>query len=617
MPTDDAFDMELQQDVMVPARDGVLLATDLYRPARDGKPLPGPFPVILERTPYGKARTSRSEIDHGAPAPQTRAELARYFVARGYVVAFQDCRGRFGSGGRFEKYLSEGVDGADTIAWLRKQPWCDGRIGMMGLSYAAHTQLAAGCLGPQGLASMLLDCGGFSSGYHWGMRQGGALELRQATWAFNQAKESFEAKADPLVAAALEAEDIGAWFKALPWKPGLSPLRWVPDYEDYLFAQWRNGDFGPYWRQNGIHARDRYDVLAGIAQLHLTGWYDTYIATAVENFHGVVAHGGAAAALVIGPWTHGDRALSFAGDVDFGAEAPVDGNLAAHWRAFRLDWFDRTLKGQGAPLPAPVRYFRMGGGPGGRDAAGRLRHGGSWFEASAWPPPEAKPITLLLGPDGTLAPERARDGSRSYLADPKTPVPTIGGAFSSGQPLFFPGAYDQRESERFFASTRPGMELAARPDILVFRTAPLAVDVSITGPVLVTLFVSSDAPDTDFTAKLIDEYPPGAEDPRGFAMNLTDGILRCRYRDSWETPAMMQPGRIYRITIEVPPTANLFRAGHRIRLDIASSNFPKFDVNPNSGEPPSEASLPRIATNTVHMDPGHPSSVTLMGSWPA
>lgn len=617
MPADDAFDMVLQQDVMVPAQDGVALATDLYLPARDGTPLPGPFPVLLERTPYGKARTSRSEIDHGATAPMTRAEVARHFVARGYVVAFQDCRGRFGSGGRFEKYLSEGADGADTIAWLVAQPWCNGRVAMMGLSYAAHTQLAAGCLGPKGLASMLLDCGGFSSGYHWGMRQGGALELRQATWAFAQARESPEAKADPLVAAALEAEDIGAWFKTLPWKPGLSPLRWVPDYEDYLFAQWRNGSFDSYWRQNGIFARDRYEVLAKIAQLHLTGWYDTYISTAVENFYGVIAHGGAAHALVIGPWTHGDRSQSFAGDVDFGPEAPVDGNLAAHWRDFRLDWFDRTLRDKGGEAPAPVRYFRMGGGTGGRDAAGRLSHGGTWFHAASWPPPEAAPITLHLGADGSLAREAAQDGVRRYQADPRNPVPTIGGAFSSGQPLFFPGAYDQREAEKFFGSTRPGMELAARSDVLVFRTEPLARDVSITGPVKVVLFVSSDAPDTDFTAKLIDEYPPTPDDPQGFAMNLTDGILRCRYRDSFESPALLQPGETCCITIEVPPTANLFQAGHRIRLDIASSNFPKFDVNPNSGEPESEAALKRVATNGVHVGTRHPSRVELMGVWPS
>jgi len=601
-----AFEMILETDVPVAMRDGVRLVTDIYRPALQGRPVESRFPVILERTPYDKRKVSRGEIDRDAQAPMSRAEVARYFVERGYVVVYQDCRGRGGSEGHFVKYLAEGQDGADTVAWLVEQPWCNGRVGMMGLSYAAHTQVATGCLAPPGLRAMVVDCGGFSSGYHSGMRQGGALELRQATWAFSQAKESPLAKADPLVRAALDAEDIGAWFNALPWKPGHSPLKWVPEYEEYLFEQWRNGIFNDYWKKSGIYARGSYPALSTIPQIHLTGWYDTYIATAIENYLGVAGEGQADVELIIGPWTHGDRALTYAGDVSFGPQSSLDSNLASHWRALRLQWFDRHLKdvhNDERTVVPPIRFFVMGGGSGRRDEAGRLQHGGLWAVTDSWPPQGSRETTFFLGPDGSLsgAPTERESGALCYQFDPGDPVPTIGGAFSSGAPLFYAGAFDQREEKRFFGCSRVGMPLSARSDILVFQTDPLEADTVIVGPVSVDLWISSDAPDTDFTAKLIDQYPPSSDDPRGFAMNLTDGILRCRYRDSWEDPQLMQEDTIYKIRIELPATANLFKAGHRIRLDISSSNFPKFDINPNSGEPEAQGSLRQVATNTIHV----------------
>lgn len=599
-------EMIVERDVMVTMRDYVRLATDIYRPAHAGSGVQ--LPVILERTPYDKTADSRGEIDSGAAQPLSRAEVAAYFVGHGYIVVYQDCRGRGASEGEFTKYLAEGNDGVDTIAWLRQQPWSNGLVGMMGLSYAAHTQLAPACFAPEGLQALIVDCGGFSSGYHSGMRQGGALELRQATWAFTQAIHSTLAAQDPLVAAALKAEDIGAWFHALPWKPGHSPLQWAPEYEAYLFEQWTSGVFGEFWKKNGIYARDSYPALATIAQLHLSGWYDTYAQTAIDNYVGVTAEGGAHADLVIGPWTHGDRALSYSGDVEFGPAATLDANLAENWRDFRLRYFDRHLKNEPAERTQPVRLFVMGGGTGDRDAAGRLQHGGNWISFDAWPPSQSSEQAWHLQADGTLSPTTPiAEAALSYRFDPTRPVPTIGGAFSSGKPLFYAGAFDQRESDRFFGSTQPGMPLAARADVLVFQTEVLAEDKVLIGPVAVELWISSDCPDTDFTAKLIDLYPPSSDDPRGFAMNLTDGIIRCRYRDSWEQPEFMRPGEYYKVRIELMPTANLFKAGHRIRLDISSSNFPKFDVNPNSGEPEGSARLPRIATNTVHLGERHAS----------
>ena len=224
------YDFVVARDVMIAMRDGVKLATDIYRPARDGLAASGRFPVILERTPYGKTQVSRSEIDVGMTTSRPRPEVAAWFVRQGYIVAYQDCRGRYASAGEFVKYLSDGEDGYDTVAWLAAQPWCNGKVATMGLSYAAHTQGSLACLNPPALAAMVIDSGAFSNAYQSGIRSGGAFEMKQVTWAFNQAKESPLAKANPLLRAALDQEDLIEWFKVMPSKPGHSPVRWIPEY---------------------------------------------------------------------------------------------------------------------------------------------------------------------------------------------------------------------------------------------------------------------------------------------------------------------------------------------------------------------------------------------------
>ncbi|MEK7402198.1 MAG: CocE/NonD family hydrolase [Gemmatimonadota bacterium] len=221
----------VHSDIMVPMRDGVRLATDAYIPDGDGQ-----WPVILERTPYGKATPSRSERTPENPKPLGRAAVADFFVWRGYVVVYQDCRGRYKSDGEFVKYLSDGNDGYDTCEWILKQPWCNGRIGTMGLSYAAHAQGALGSAGAPGVTAMFLDSGGFSNAYQGGIRQGGAFELKQATWAFNNAEESPEIQRDSVKLAALKAIDIKDWFRRLPWKRDESPVTLAKEYEDYLWA---------------------------------------------------------------------------------------------------------------------------------------------------------------------------------------------------------------------------------------------------------------------------------------------------------------------------------------------------------------------------------------------
>lgn len=611
------YEFIIDSNVMIALRDGVKLATDIYRPARNGKALDGLFPVILERTPYGKTRASRSEVDRGETEPRLRADVATHFVRAGYIVIYQDCRGRHGSEGEFVKYLSDGEDGYDTVQWIAAQPWCNGKVATMGLSYAAHTQVALACLAPHALSAMVIDCGGFSNAYQSGIRNGGALEMKQVTWAFNNAKESPLAQSDVRVREALAAEDLIEWFKRMPWKPGHSPVRWAPEYEDFLFEQWTHGEFGAYWKQLGIYTEGWYPQFADVPQIHMSSWYDGYVRTAIDNYSGLKQRKRGPVRLIMGPWTHGNRSKSWSGDVDFGEASTLDGNLATNWLELRLRWFDHWVRGvaNGVDKEPALRLFLMGGGSGRRNAAGRMQHGGRWIAGDDWPLPAVQFTPYYLHADGVLSTAKpAADAAStplSYDYDPANPVPTIGGPLTSGEPVFEGGAFDQREHPRFFGCRNPGMPLAARADVLVFETPPLAHDVAVAGPITVKLQVSSNCIDTDFTAKLIDVYPPNEDYPRGYAMNLCDGILRCRYRNSWEKPEMMTPGAVYEITIEPFATCNLFKAGHRIRLDLSSSNFPRYDLNWNSGEPQGRARTRRIATNTVVVNGTRASHVVL------
>ncbi|HEY0420318.1 MAG TPA: CocE/NonD family hydrolase, partial [Acetobacteraceae bacterium] len=433
------------QPDMVPMRDGVRLATDVHLP--DG---PGPFPVILERTPYGRDETSRSELTAADPNPISRRDFARIFTERGYGVVFQDTRGRHGSEGRFVKYLSDGEDGADCCAWIMAQPWCDGRICTMGLSYAAHTQAALGCLDPPGLVAQVLDSGGFSNAWTGGIRQFGAFELKQATWAHKQAILSPEAAADPVLRAALEAEDIRDWFTRLPWRPGHSPLRHHPDYEAYLFDQWRHGAFDGFWRQLGIWAEGFHARYSRANCVHMSSWFDPYSLTATCNYMGLRRVGRGPQRLILGPWTHGDRSRTAFGDVEFGPDATID-SWTGDWRQYRLRHFDHVIHGTENPEPA-VRVFVMGGGSGRRDGNGRLEHGGRWISLADWPPPAARFVPYHLHNDGRLDPAPPAEGAAplSYDFDPAHPVPTIGGNLTSLEPVASGGAWDQTEAPGFF-----------------------------------------------------------------------------------------------------------------------------------------------------------------------
>lgn len=606
-----ADDVIVERDVMVTMRDGIKLATDVYRPAKDGKAIKGRLPAIMERTPYGKAERSRSEIEVGMTEPMKRHEVASYFVRAGYAVIYQDCRGRYNSEGEFSKYISEAADGYDTARWLVEQAWSNGQFGTMGLSYAAHTQAALACLNPPGLACMVMDSGGFSNAYQCGIRQGGAFELKQATWAYNQAI----GEGNEFARAAIEAEDLHAWFNVMPWSEGNSPVRWMPEYESYLLDQWRSGTFDENWRRVGLYMEGFYETFPEVPIVLMSSWYDAYVKSTLDNYRGLSGKDSRPLQLIMGPWLHGNRNTTLAGDTSFGPTAPLGGNVVESWLSFRRNWFDHWLKARDNTVAQEpvVRAFVMGGGSGMRNPDGRLDHGGRWIEASDWPLPGTEFRNYYIHENGSLSTDKPKTSAApfTYDFDPKNPVPTIGGSLTSGQPIFEGGGFDQREGEKFYGSKHPGLPLSARADVLSFETEPLAKDVAVVGPITVELYVSSDAPDTDFTAKLVDVYPPSKDYPTGYALNITDGIIRCRYRNSFEKPEPIVKGEVFKVTIEPFATANLFAKGHRIRVDISSSNFPKYDINPNSYAPEGRGRTSQVARNTVFCDGTRASAIRL------
>lgn len=594
--------------VMVPMRDGVRLATDIYLPSDKA----GRLPALLERTPYNRRGTNHADRSAADPVPVSKPEIAARFAREGYAYVLQDCRGRFDSEGTFTKYLNEDLDGVDTIAWILEQPWCNGKVGTLGLSYGAHVQAALAAHDPPGLAAMFLDSGGFSSAFHSGIRQGGALELKQLTWASKHARLSPETEANPDRRAALEAEDIRDWLRKGPWQIGHSPLKAAPEYESFVIDQWRHETFDSFWQSPALWSAGYYDQFADVPTVLMSSWYDPYARSAIENFVGLRATKSSPVQLIMGPWTHGQRSVSHSGDVDFGPDAILDGNLAPDYFALRLAYFDRYLRDAESEdfLSEPVSYFLMGGGSGGKLPNGRLDHGGAWKHATGWPVPEAKDQILYLGESG-LVPEIPRAGIVEFVCDPFDPVPTIGGAFASGAPVMEAGAFDQRETEQVFAATKPGRALADRADVLALETAPLSQAIAVVGVPKLLVWISSSALDSDLAVRLIDVHPASQDYPDGYAMNLTHGILRLRFRNGFERAELMDPGMIYPISLEMFPTANLFAAGHRIRIEISGSNFPFFDVNPNTGAPSGEPSDPVVAVNSIHIGRDHPSRLIL------
>lgn len=591
-----AYEFVRQSNVMIPMRDGIRLATDLYFPARQGKPAEGSFPVVLERTPYDKSASGN--FQNGA-----------YFARRGYVCAIQDVRGRFASEGEWYAFAREAPDGYDTVEWLAEQEWCNGKIGTMGGSYCGSDQSALATLNPPHLSTMIVAVGA-SSYYHCSMRQNGALELRFIIYAFRMATTSKEALADPAIKAAVDAANanIGEWIARAPLRKGTSPLRLLPSYEQWALDILGHGEYDDYWKQRGYAISQYYEEHADVPTLYLGGWYDSYARATCENFMRLKAMKKSPQMLLMGPWTHGGWGATNAGDLDFGVESPINYN------DLRLAWFDRYLKGMESEVGdwPPVRIFVMGSGAGELNYGGRMASGGAWRDEDDYPLPDTKFTPFYLQPDGGLSmqsPEEPEAASL-YAYDPSDPVPTIGGGISAADPIMQPGGFDQRGGPRFFGC-RDRLPLNARRDVLTFQTEPLEKDVEVTGPITVKLYASSSATDTDFTAKLIDVYPPSEDFPEGRAINLTDSIIRARYRNGWERPELLEPGKIYEFGFELYPTSNIFRSGHQIRVDISSSNFPRFDVNPNTGGPLGRDRRMQIAEQSIYHDAERPSHIVL------
>jgi len=550
-----------ERSVPVTMRDGTVLRADIYRPHADGR-----FPVLLTRTPYDK----QDERDTCVTAAQ-----------RGYVAIAQDVRGRFESEGDWYPFTHESADGYDTVEWAAALPYANGKVGMFGSSYQGTTQFQAAVAHPPHLAGLFP--GETGSDYHDGwIYQGGAFqqwlnESWTARVSLNTLERRLRNDTNPL-----------SWVATLPLDA--FPVQMPAPQENlapYFFDWLSHPSDDAFWQSLSIEAHhDRIDVPV----FHYGAWYDLFLRGTLRNYTGLKNRAGSDTArrnqrLLIGIGGHagGGRKV---GELDFGPQAV--------WSEDELmfRWYDSVLKGvsTGIQPEKPVRIFVLGRN--------------TWRDEDAWPLSRARVTRYYLqsarranssNGDGTLTvrPPDAAGSRDTFLFDPARPVPTHGGPLCCDRSRFIPaGPADQRGIEE-------------RDDVLIYTTQAFAQDIEVTGPVSAELFVSSSAIDTDFTAKLVDVWP------NGYAQNLTEGILRMRYRQTQERAALMTPGTIYPITIDMAAASNVFLAGHRLRLEVSSSNFPRFDRNLNTGEEQAHATRMVTATNTVWHDDAHPSALVL------
>jgi predicted acyl esterase len=540
--------MVKQLNVRVPMRDGVHLSANVFRSAGATR-----LPSILIRTPYGKG----SDL---LPAYQT-------FVDHGYVVVMQDVRGRYASDGIFDPLSAEGRDGYDTLDWIAGEPWSNGKVGMVGGSYLGIVQWKAALLNNPHLKAISPVVSGYDEYRDRFYSPGGAMKLGHRL----------------------------LWLRENMRAPGFVP----PDFDRFVLHipirtsdRAATGQTSLVWQQAADHPADdsfwrsisvRDDISrVRVPVLAFGGWYDNYSQSDLEAFTALHSRPGAINRVVIGPWPH-NMSIKFPG-VDFGPHS------SASVRSMQLEWMDHWLKGVESSLISrpPVRIFVMGIN--------------EWREESEWPLArsrmtpfylKAKTAANTLGGGGELSRDRpGKEAPDLFVFNPRDPVPTRGGAVCCNPKIFPWGPMDQRPVER-------------RPDVLVYTSAAMKKDVEVTGPIRVMLYAATSASDTDFTAKLVDVFPDGE------ARNLTDGILRLRYRESLEKPVLSSPGQTYQVAIDAGVTSNVFRKGHRIRLEISSSNFPRFDRNPNTGRPVADETDLRKASQTVYHDRAHASYVLL------
>lgn len=567
---------QLTVEFNVPAtmRDGVVLRANIFRPADGGR-----YPVALARTPYGK---DFSTVVSFLDAPR----LAR----AGYIVVIQDVRGRGDSGGEWAAFKHEARDGYDTVEWAARLPGADGQVGMFGASYYGFTQWMAAREAPPSLKA-IVPAITWADALDGTIARAGALELGLlGFWQLSALAPEIVLKRVRSLPPAEQAGAIGALlraidglrdqgYRALPLE-SFEPLRQLgllDQIAELLDNFERPEYFAPY---SIASAYERVRVPA----LNIGGWYDIFAKGTLQNFSALRSGGATPEArqsqLVIGPWAH-VATSNTVGQVDFGFAAQLGLiDMQTDPTGLTQRWFDHWLKGadNGVDRQAPVKLFVMG--------ANR------WRDEQEWPLARAQATPFYLRAGGLLAtePPAADEPADTYTYDPADPTPLQGGN-TLMSPLFGVGPHDQRALE-------------ARPDLLSYTSAPLERDTEVTGPLLATLWAASDAPDTDFVARLVDVHPDG------FAQNLADGIVRARYRDG--LPAQpLEPGRPYQLTIDMWATANLFKAGHRIRVDIASASFPRWDRNLNTGAPIGSGTAMRPARQAILHDAEHPSRIVL------
>ena len=542
------------EDLRVPMRDGIHLATMAWLP-----PGNGPFPVVLIRTAYNRA-----------------ACMDKHFPERGIAIVVQDCRGRYGSEGEFIPFLHEAEDGEDTLAWLGRQPWCNGKVGMCGPSYLAATQFAVAQRG-RGLLRALAP--GFMAGDCWKRAYycDGAFSLA-LTWSWL----CFECAERVSNADAMPQLDVAKLLRTLPIlsldeRSGVGVAR---HYREYARRSRDDAHWEALRFRKELHGCEAPTLLTG-------GWYDYYPAETVANF--AALRDGAPTKelrdghrMILGPWSHGIQARSTLGEVDFGSEAPRENDVTLRWL--------ETLLGGRTPRDfqeAPIRIFVMGIN--------------RWRDETEWPLARARPVNWYLRADRKLSrePPRGEEPPDRYDYDPNDPVPTLGGNHSIGSynpglyELAKPGPYDQRPVE-------------ARPDVLTWTSDILDEDTEVTGPVSLRLHASSSARDTDFVARLTDVHPDGR------SINLTEGVIRARFRENvWGAPKLLEPGAVYEFTVDLQVTSNVFLRGHRIRLQVTSSNFPLWDRNLNTGNDPATDTEMTVAHQTLYHDAARPSHLVL------
>jgi putative CocE/NonD family hydrolase len=590
------YEVAIYRDVMVPMRDGVRLATDLYFPSRNGALAEGKFPAILDRTPYDKVPRA------------TAANDPEYFAKRGYVFAFQDERGHGASEGEFYIYLNLGRDGYDTVEWIAEQPWSNGVVATSGYSYDGISQNAIARENPPHLRAMFPA--NATANYHQDVEgTNGAFRLaHNLLYTLNQAKRDRRARQCPAIDAWLTIceQNIRDWFKK-PLSKHIDLFKQVPLAQKW-YSDWvHHQDYDDYWRQNGYSFEGFHQKCPDIPTYYYGGWYDFHNRGTINNYTGIAKIHKSPTFLMIGPWCHGPAAArqTWQGDAEFGPDSSMD------WTEERLRFYDQFIMGKDTGLlnEPRVRIFVMGGGDGRKNKAGKINAGGYWRLEDAYPLPQTRYTNFYLQPEGGLSPETPPSDAppHKYSFDPSDPVPQIGGNYTFP---FGMGPQDQ-VCKPSILGCRDSLPLSARSDILVFTTPTLDKDVEVVGPLVVRLWASSTALDTDFTAKLVDSYPANGDYPGGYAMIIQDSIIRARYRESYEKQTLMTPGQIYEFAIDMWGTANVFKAGHQIRLDISSSNYPTFDVNPNTGEKIGYHTRTIIAENTVYSDREHPSHITL------